>query len=148
MSSMNFQLQCPFVQDVLLQLLCSWVVLTWATMPLCMGGAGIRGSLNLREKVFFLMQCPGAVLPPAGWAFLRLCCGCGSCCTSLNAEPMNNKSYPEPTLINSIKYDNTFTQRKLQHANSETKREWPWFSQDKTSLLLSCSNYSIQRTAT
>jgi hypothetical protein len=24
---MNFQLQCPYVQDVLLKLLCSWVVL-------------------------------------------------------------------------------------------------------------------------
>ena len=28
-------------------------------------GQGFGGFLDLREKVFFLMQCPGAVLPPA-----------------------------------------------------------------------------------
>jgi hypothetical protein len=35
-------------------------------MPLCMGGQGFGGFLDLCEKVFFLIQYSGAVLPPAG----------------------------------------------------------------------------------
>jgi hypothetical protein len=38
-------------------------------MPLCMGGQGFGGFLDLCEKVFFLIQCPGAVLPPAGQVY-------------------------------------------------------------------------------
>lgn len=34
-------------------------ILTWATVPLCMSGAGFRGFLDLREV--FLIQCPGAL---------------------------------------------------------------------------------------
>jgi hypothetical protein len=29
-------------------------------------GQGFKGFLDKCEKVFFLIQCPGAVLPPAG----------------------------------------------------------------------------------
>jgi hypothetical protein len=32
-------------------------------------GQGFGGFLDLCEKVFFLIQCPGAVLPPAGQVF-------------------------------------------------------------------------------
>jgi len=46
------------------------VVLTWATVPLCMGGTGFGGFLDLRE-VFFLAKCLGAVLPPAGRVFFK-----------------------------------------------------------------------------
>jgi len=44
------------------------VVLTLAMVPLCMGGAGFEGFLNMRERIF-LMQCPGTVLLPTGWDF-------------------------------------------------------------------------------
>jgi hypothetical protein len=33
-------------------------------------GQGFGGFLDLCEKVFFLIQCPGAVLPPAGRVFM------------------------------------------------------------------------------
>ena len=36
-------------------------------------GQGFGGFLDLREKVFFLIQCPGAVLPPAGRVFFFFC---------------------------------------------------------------------------
>jgi hypothetical protein len=39
--------------------------LTQATVPLCKGGTGVQGLLDLREKVF-LKKYPGAVLPPVG----------------------------------------------------------------------------------
>jgi hypothetical protein len=35
-------------------------------------GQGFGGFLDLREKVFFLLKCPGAVLPPAGQVFFFL----------------------------------------------------------------------------
>jgi hypothetical protein len=35
-------------------------------------GQGFGGFLDLCEKVFFLIQCPGAVLPPQVKFFLRL----------------------------------------------------------------------------
>jgi hypothetical protein len=35
-------------------------------------GQGFGGFLDLREKVFFLLKCPGAVLPPAGQVFFLL----------------------------------------------------------------------------
>jgi hypothetical protein len=44
------------------------VILTWATVPLCMGGAVVQGFLGLREKIF-LMQSRGC-LTPVGWVFL------------------------------------------------------------------------------
>jgi len=37
-------------------------------------GQGFGGFLDLREKVFFLMQCTGAVLPPAGRVFYETFC--------------------------------------------------------------------------
>jgi hypothetical protein len=36
-------------------------------------GQGFGGFLDLCEKVFFLIQCPGAVLPPAGRVFFFFC---------------------------------------------------------------------------
>lgn len=46
------------------------VVLTGATVPLCMGGAGFRVFLDLHEKVFPITQCLGVVIPSAGQVFL------------------------------------------------------------------------------
>jgi hypothetical protein len=40
------------------------VVLTWATVPMRMGGTWFGGFLDLRKKVFFSMRYPGVVLPP------------------------------------------------------------------------------------
>ncbi|AQK62514.1 Ycf20-like protein, partial [Zea mays] len=37
-------------------------------------GQGFEGFLDLREKVFFLLKCPGAVLPPQVEFQVLICC--------------------------------------------------------------------------